>query len=243
MPLTTLEPRESAAGACARSLRAVVLQGELEAGERLPPERALAQTLGVNRVTVRAALAQLVSEGLLSVRQGSGYVVRDWLDAAGPELLLALAQESDAAGQHELVRDVLEVRRAVARVVLERLARRKAGQKALDKVAAAVDALEAKAQARAGARALAEADLSVLAAVVAATGSAALRLMVNPVASVLRGTPRLMEAMFRHPEENVASWRGLLAWMASPSAETVELALGALAAHDEATLSALRRKS
>ncbi len=243
MPLTTIEPRETAAGACARSLRTVVLGGELGVGDRLPPERRLAETLGVNRVTVRAALAQLVAEGLLAVRQGSGYVVRDYLDVAGPELLVALAKESDLAEQVELVRDVLELRRGVARVVLERLAQRAPSRTAVARVKSAIDALEALVASKAPAREVAEADLAVMAAVVASTGSQAFRLMVNPVAALLKGTPRLIDAMFKKAGENVESWRALVLWLEAPSADTVELALTALAAHDEATLQALRRKS
>ncbi|MCI1986089.1 MAG: PLP-dependent aminotransferase family protein [Lactobacillus sp.] len=46
--------------------------GELLPGARLPAERWLAQTLGVNRSTVQRALGELVSQGLLARRVGSG---------------------------------------------------------------------------------------------------------------------------------------------------------------------------
>jgi len=243
MNLLPLAPRETAAEACAQSLRAVVLQAEIPIGERLPPERELAQTLGVNRVTVRAALAQLVSEGLLSVRQGSGYQVRDYLESAGPELWVALAKQSDRAARAELVADVLELRRALSRVVLERLVKKKPKRAALEQISAAVDALEQLVGSKASAKDIAEADLDVLAAVAAATGSAALRLMSNPVAQVLRGTPGLVEAMFKKPQANVDSWRALLQWLQAPSSETVPLVLAALESHDAATVAALRRAS
>jgi DNA-binding LacI/PurR family transcriptional regulator len=42
------------------------------AGRRLPPERKLAEMLGVGRGSVRRALAQLQEEGLIGRRQGSG---------------------------------------------------------------------------------------------------------------------------------------------------------------------------
>jgi GntR family transcriptional repressor for pyruvate dehydrogenase complex len=243
MPLETLSPRETAADACARSLRAVVLKSEYPAGDRLPPERQLAQTLGVNRVTVRAALAQLVSEGLLAVRQGSGYQVLKWRETAGPELWVQVAREAEPLERAELVADVLELRRALAKVVLERLAKRKPKRAELTRIEQAIDALEALVGAKARASQLAEADLEVLGAVVGATGSTALRLMLNPVAAVLKGTPGLIAAMYKRPEENAASWRALLLWLGAPSVKTVELALAALEAHDEATVAALRRLS
>jgi DNA-binding transcriptional MocR family regulator len=57
---------------CAGRIRESILGGEISAGTRLPPERALAERFGVNRVTVRGALARLEAEGLVDVRQGSG---------------------------------------------------------------------------------------------------------------------------------------------------------------------------
>jgi GntR family transcriptional regulator len=49
--------------------------GELAPGVRLPPERELADSLGVSRMTLRAALARLEQRGLIVRRQGSGTVV------------------------------------------------------------------------------------------------------------------------------------------------------------------------
>lgn len=45
-------------------------------GERLPPERQLAQQWGVARMTLRRAIKSLVGEGLLEQRRGSGTYVR-----------------------------------------------------------------------------------------------------------------------------------------------------------------------
>lgn len=50
--------------------------GGLETGERLPPERALAATLGVSRMTVRQALDALARRGLLERGVGRGTFVR-----------------------------------------------------------------------------------------------------------------------------------------------------------------------
>ena len=54
------------------ALRSVILSGVLPAGTRLPPERAVAQSLAVSRTTVTSALDQLRGEGLVVSRQGSG---------------------------------------------------------------------------------------------------------------------------------------------------------------------------
>ena len=49
-----------------------IYRGEYRDGENLPPERVLAQSLDISRVTVRRALAQLAAEGVITRVQGSG---------------------------------------------------------------------------------------------------------------------------------------------------------------------------
>src|ERR671920_330262 len=52
-----------------------ILSGSLAAGTRLPASRQLAQELGVNRITVENAYAELESEGLIFSKLGSGTYV------------------------------------------------------------------------------------------------------------------------------------------------------------------------
>ncbi|WP_422743709.1 FadR/GntR family transcriptional regulator [Mycobacterium sp. WMMD1722] len=59
--------------------------GEYLPGARLPVERDLAASLGVGRMTVRAALARLVDGGLLETRRGRGggsYVLQQWRESS-----------------------------------------------------------------------------------------------------------------------------------------------------------------
>jgi DNA-binding LacI/PurR family transcriptional regulator len=53
----------------------LIADGELTAGERLPPVRDLARQLGVNVNTVRSAYAKLDADGLVRTRHGVGTVV------------------------------------------------------------------------------------------------------------------------------------------------------------------------
>ncbi|MGC9537053.1 PLP-dependent aminotransferase family protein [Streptomyces sp. UG1] len=55
-----------------RALRDAVRDGRLAPGARLPATRRLASELGISRNTVKAAYDQLVAEGYLTARQGSG---------------------------------------------------------------------------------------------------------------------------------------------------------------------------
>ncbi|MDT7592086.1 MAG: GntR family transcriptional regulator / MocR family aminotransferase, partial [Pseudonocardiales bacterium] len=54
------------------ALREAVRTGRLVSGTRLPSSRSLAADLGVARNTVADAYAELVAEGWLTARQGSG---------------------------------------------------------------------------------------------------------------------------------------------------------------------------
>jgi DNA-binding FadR family transcriptional regulator len=88
-----------------RVRRAVAL-GVLLPGERLPAERALAEGLGVSRVTVREAIRVLQGEGLLTTKRGS----------AGTVVSPTAAALSTAVDDEEYVRrigDVFELRLAV----------------------------------------------------------------------------------------------------------------------------------
>ncbi len=64
------------------------LVDELEIGDAIPPERRLAVMLGVSRPTLRAAIDELVREGLLHRRHGSGTYV------AEPKIALPLTMTS-----------------------------------------------------------------------------------------------------------------------------------------------------
>jgi len=62
----------------ADSIRQDVLSGRLRRGERVPSTRTLAKELRVNRNTVAQAFEQLIAEGFLEGRHGSGtYVARE----------------------------------------------------------------------------------------------------------------------------------------------------------------------
>ncbi|MEU1039297.1 PLP-dependent aminotransferase family protein [Streptomyces sp. NPDC005907] len=69
--------------ALTRALREAVRSGRLMPGTRLPPYRSLAADLGVARNTVADAYAELVAEGWLTARQGSGTRVAERAEPLG----------------------------------------------------------------------------------------------------------------------------------------------------------------
>ena len=71
-------------------LRSAILSGELKSGLKMPSTRALAEELRVSRNTVLNAYQQLLAEGYLESREGSGTFVVPVL----PELLLTAPRQS-----------------------------------------------------------------------------------------------------------------------------------------------------
>ena len=62
--------------------RRLILDRRFEAAERLPSSRMLADELSISRVTVTTAFDQLISEGYVEGRQGSGVYVAADLEGA-----------------------------------------------------------------------------------------------------------------------------------------------------------------
>jgi DNA-binding FadR family transcriptional regulator len=67
-------------------LRDLLRSGTFKDGERLPTERALAETFGIGRRSVRRALDVLVAEGVIWRRQGSGSFVGTRTETDAPEI-------------------------------------------------------------------------------------------------------------------------------------------------------------
>jgi GntR family transcriptional repressor for pyruvate dehydrogenase complex len=106
-------PRGTAVSEVVKQLVALLTAGELTPGSRLPPERQLAERLGVGRSAVREALAALEILGIVTVRPGSGTYLRDTTSELLPTTL-SWGLMLNAARTRELieVRGGLEVQAA-----------------------------------------------------------------------------------------------------------------------------------
>lgn len=89
-------------------LEAMLLEGKFMAGQRLPPERQLAETFSVSRPSIREAIQKLEAKGLLSRKQGGGTWVSDKLAAGVTDPLMELVA-TYPEGQF----DLLEFRHAL----------------------------------------------------------------------------------------------------------------------------------
>jgi 5'-deoxynucleotidase YfbR-like HD superfamily hydrolase len=80
-PADTRQPNVKVAA----SIRAAILSGELEPGQRLPSGPDLAEFFGVAGMTVQKAIRTLADEGFVRTKSGSGVYVRDQASQPDPE--------------------------------------------------------------------------------------------------------------------------------------------------------------
>ncbi len=90
-------------------LERLILDGELAPGDRLPPERALAEHLGVSRVSIREALRELENRGLIDRKPGRGTVVLSPGERSG--IVDQMGEAVNAAAAE--MRDIMELRAIV----------------------------------------------------------------------------------------------------------------------------------
>ena len=89
-----------------RQVRGMINEGRLKSGDRLPPERDLADKFVVSRTSVREALRALESLGLVEIRAGEGTFVRE---VSVESLIQPLA--TVVASQREAIAELFEARR------------------------------------------------------------------------------------------------------------------------------------
>lgn len=92
----------------AEQIRSSILAGEFSPGDKLPPERELAEMFGVSRPSVREALNILTASGLVMSYQGGGTVVQSLVEISAGNPLSDLIK-----GEQERALDVIEVRKCM----------------------------------------------------------------------------------------------------------------------------------
>ncbi|MEV4689395.1 FadR/GntR family transcriptional regulator [Microbacterium sp. LWH3-1.2] len=112
--MTTPEPNRSQTDVVIHGIKAMIVDGSLSAGSRLPIEKELAAALGVSRGPLREGVRALVILGVLETRQGDG----TYVTSLDPSVLmsslafLADLRDPSTSGQLLQVRRFLEVESA-----------------------------------------------------------------------------------------------------------------------------------
>lgn len=92
----------------AEQIRVSILAGEFNPGDKLPPERELAEMFGVSRPSVREALNTLAAAGFVEAHQGGGTVVKSLVETVTGSPLSELIKL-----ERERALDVIEVRKGM----------------------------------------------------------------------------------------------------------------------------------
>ena len=90
-------------------VRELLTSGEVQAGDRLPPERDLAETLGVSRPMVREALRTLEVLGVVGARRGQGPSAGTFI-LSGPSPALELLLDMEFTLERFDLGDVIDTR-------------------------------------------------------------------------------------------------------------------------------------
>ncbi len=123
----------------AEQIADAIRQKAYQAGDRLPPERVIAEQMGVSRPSVREALSALQLVGVLETRPGDGTYVVKGLDRR--DAVVSLLEE------HESPVEALEARRVLERAIVQ-MAATHATPQSLDDASTALDALRLAASVR-----------------------------------------------------------------------------------------------
>ncbi len=99
-----------------------IINGELKAGDRLPPERELAEEAGISKSNVHLALTDLKRMGFIEMEERQGNYVADFAAYGNVNTLEILTKSSDFEYDADKIRDILEMREGIENQALIRLA-------------------------------------------------------------------------------------------------------------------------
>lgn len=95
---------------CVQALLEKILSGDLKVGDWLPPERELAEQMGISRSSVNQAILQLSSLGFLEIVPRRGTMVRDYRKQPTPQSLAAVMNYGSSELDQELFGSLMAFR-------------------------------------------------------------------------------------------------------------------------------------
>lgn len=88
----------------------LILSGELKIGDKLPPERQLADAMQVSRSVVNSGIVELERKGFLVIQPRIGTFIADYRHNGTLDTLLAIMEYNGGTLRDEEVRSILELR-------------------------------------------------------------------------------------------------------------------------------------
>ncbi|TCC28370.1 FadR/GntR family transcriptional regulator [Kribbella sindirgiensis] len=189
-----------------------IIENDLLPGDRLPPERELAQRLGVSRATLSQALVALEVIGAVMVRHGDGTVLTDRARTA--PVMEAIRAHADRLPEIIEARDALESKLAALAA-----SRRTDGD--LTAIRSALETMERDIEA--GGRGV-EGDEAFHGAVTAAARSGLLAKMMTAIHDLIRETRLESLSQPGRPRESLAGHRKVADAIAAGDPDAAALA-------------------
>ena len=184
----------------ARQIEKMITE-KMKAGDRLPPERQLADMFGVSRSSIRDAIRTLEMSGLVEARQGLGTVVRERsADAVVNPLTQVLVQK------RKLVGELLEVRKMIE----PPLAARAAVHATSDEVAEMDNILRRQEEKMRGGELAIEEDNDFHYAIALAADNSVVLKVLDVLMDLLRETRERSLQVEGRPERSMAGHRDIL---------------------------------
>ena len=95
---------------CVQAILTKILSGELKPGDRLPPERELAEAMGISRSSVNHGIMELENMGFLSITPRKGTVVNNYRTHPTPQSLAAVMRYGSLEMEQSLFSDLMATR-------------------------------------------------------------------------------------------------------------------------------------
>jgi GntR family transcriptional repressor for pyruvate dehydrogenase complex len=201
--------------AVARQIEALILE-KLKPGDKLPPERELAELFAVSRSSIRDAIRSLELAGLVEPRQGIGTVV---CEVTADSLLNPLVNALNR--RQELVGELLEVRKMIE----PPLAARAATHATEDEIQEMGDILRRQAEKMARDEMTIEEDSEFHYTIAMASGNSVVLKVLDLLMDLLRETRERSLQVVGRPQKSLAGHRQILNAIKKGDAAAAEAAM------------------
>lgn len=104
-----------------QQMESMILSGDLAIGEKLPPERALAESMGISRSVANSGIVELERMGFLTIKPRIGTFVADYRRRGNLAIMKAILKHNNGRLGAEDVRSIFEVHSALDRLTMTRL--------------------------------------------------------------------------------------------------------------------------
>lgn len=102
----------------------LILSGKLRIGEKIPPERVLAEQMGIGKTVVHSGLQELQRLGLVTIKPQSGVCVADYLNDGNLETFNAIVRFNGDNLNYETISGLFDLRLAIEGFAMSSLAQK-----------------------------------------------------------------------------------------------------------------------